>query len=131
MGEPVLTFTIYGEPRSKKNSMRIVKMGNRYSLVQNERYRTYERDAVSQITEAHKDHHIEYHCNIKYTFYRSTHRRVDLSNLIAAADDILVKAGVIEDDNWKIVGGHDGSRVRFDPVAPRTEILITPLGINE
>ena len=120
-----LTITIYGEPRSKKNSMQIVKIGNSHRLIQSKNYRDYEQYASWQIAEADAVYHVDYLVNIKYTFYRSTRRRVDLSNLIAAADDILVHAGVLEDDNWKIVGGHDGSRIRFDPAAPRTEIEIT------
>lgn len=126
-----LTLTIYGEPRSKKNSMQIIQVGGHPRIVQNKRYLDYERDAVRQIAEAHKAYHIDYRCNLKCIFYRSTHRRVDKSNLHSACDDILVKAGVIEDDNWKIVAGHDGSRIRFDKAAPRTEITITPLGEDE
>lgn len=122
-----LNLTLYGEPRSKKNSMQIVRMGNTHRLIQSKNYRDYEQDAVRQIEDAHKAYHIDCRINIKYTFYRSTKRRVDLSNLIAAADDILVKAGVIEDDNWKIVCGHDGSRIKFDAIAPRTEIEITEM----
>lgn len=120
-----LNLTIYGEPRSKKNSMQIVRIGTSHRLIQSKNYRDYERDAVRQIEDAHKAYHVDYRVNIRYTFFRSSKRRVDLSNLIAAADDVLVKAGVIEDDNWKIVVGHDGSRIRFDPIAPRTEIEIT------
>lgn len=126
MNEP-LTITIYGEPRSKKNSCQIVNIGGKPRLIQSKNYRDYEKDACWQISELHITDHIDYRINIKYTFYRSSKRRVDLSNLIAAADDILVKAGVIEDDNWKIVCGHDGSRIRFDAIAPRTEIEITEM----
>ena len=39
--------------------------------------------------------------------------------------DILVDAGILEDDNSNIVAGHDGSRVLYDKENPRTEILIT------
>ena len=126
-----LALIIYGEPRSKKNSMQIITVGGRPRLTQNKRYKDYERDAVSQIEGAHQSFHIDYRCNLKCIFYRSTRRRCDISNLHEACDDILVKAGVIEDDNWKIVGGHDGSRIRFDPAAPRTEITITPMGEDE
>ena len=126
MSEP-LTLTIYGEPRSKKNSMQIVKIGNSHRLIQGKNYRDYEQYATWQIAEADAAYHVDYRVNVKCIFYRSTKRRVDLSNLIAAADDILVHAGVLVDDNWKIVGGHDGSRIRFDPAAPRTEIEITEM----
>ena len=46
-------------------------------------------------------------------------------NLLAAVDDLLVEAGIIADDNSKIVVSHDGSRVLYDKENPRTEITIT------
>ena len=48
----------------------------------------------------------------------------DLVGLEQATDDILVHYGVIEDDNSRIVAGHDGSRVRYDKDNPRVEITI-------
>ena len=54
-----------------------------------------------------------------------TKRRVDLTNLLEAVDDMLVKAGVLADDNRDIVAGHDGSRVYYDKDNPRIEIDIT------
>lgn len=70
---------------------------------------------------------IDYPVNIKMLFFMETRRRVDLSNLLEAADDVLVDAGVIADDNSGIVAAHDGSRVLYDKEHPRTEITITRL----
>lgn len=42
----------------------------------------------------------------------------------AAADDLLVLANIIKDDNSSIVKSHDGSRVLYDKQNPRTEIYI-------
>ena len=53
-----------------------------------------------------------------------TRRRVDSLNLQAAADDLLVSAGVLKDDNANIVKSHDGTRVLYDKENPRTEIYI-------
>lgn len=122
-----LTLTIYGVPRTKKNSQQIIKVGGRDRLVQSKIYREYEKEAVEQIEAMHKAWHIDYKANVKCIFYRPTKVRCDLTNLLEAIDDILVKAGVLEDDNWKIIGGHDGSRVRFDSENPRTEITITEM----
>jgi len=49
--------------------------------------------------------------NIKEVFYMPTRRRVDLTNLQEAIDDVLVKAEVIEDDCRDIIASHDGSKV--------------------
>lgn len=57
-----------------------------------------------------------------------TKRRVDLTNLLEAIDDVLVKYGVLKDDNSEIITSHDGSRVLYDKDNPRTEVVIKFLG---
>ena len=54
-----------------------------------------------------------------------TRHQVDLTNLQAAIDDILVHYKVIKDDNYSIIVSHDGSRVFYDKEHPRTEVYIT------
>lgn len=68
---------------------------------------------------------IDYPINICYRFYMQTRRIVDQSNLIESMDDILIEAGIIKDDNSRIVAGHDGTRVLYDKDNPRVEIYIT------
>ena len=116
-------LTIKGAPRSKKNSMQIVKFGNRPSLIPSAKYREYEKMAGEQITPP--DAPINDPVNVKMLFYMPTHRRVDLSNLISACLDILVKYQVLEDDNCNIVVTQDGSQVFYDKENPRTEVYIT------
>ena len=53
-----------------------------------------------------------------------TRRKVDILNLQAATDDLLVLADIIQDDNSSIVKSHDGTRVYYDKENPRTEIYI-------
>ena len=62
--------------------------------------------------------------NLKCVYYRADKRRVDLVNLLEATCDVLVKYKVLEDDNYKIIKSHDGSRVCFDKENPRVEIFI-------
>lgn len=62
---------------------------------------------------------------VKCIYYRATKHRVDLTNLLAATHDLLVEAGVLADDNCKIVVSVDGSRVMHDKDNPRVEIEIT------
>lgn len=69
--------------------------------------------------------------NIRALYYMPTRRRIDLTNLLAATDDILVHYGVIQDDNSSIVGGHDGSRVHYDKDNPRVELYIEPLSDSD
>jgi Holliday junction resolvase RusA-like endonuclease len=70
---------------------------------------------------------IDYPVNVKCLFFMKTRRKVDLTNLLEAVDDVLVYYGIVVDDNYKVIAGHDGSRVMVDKDNPRTEIYITAL----
>ena len=61
-----------------------------------------------------------------YRLYTGTWHRKDDLNLYEALDDILVKNGVLKDDDRKIIRSRDGSRVLYDKAAPRSEIYIYP-----
>ena len=73
----------------------------------------------------HRKEPISTPVNVQCLFFMPTARRVDLVNLLEAACDVLVAAGVLADDNSDIVRGHDGSEVFVDRENPRTEIHIT------
>ena len=114
-------------PITKKNSQQIIKSRGRPMLIQSKRYRQYEKDALMLIKKPKEP--ISAPVNLRCVFYRATKHRVDLSNLIEAAQDVLVKAGVIEDDNYKYIKSLDGCRVEFDKENPRTEIEIEEVKI--
>lgn len=60
--------------------------------------------------------------NVKAIYYMPTRRKVDLCNLHEALCDVLVRHGVVCDDNSKIIAAMDGSRVEYDKLNPRTEV---------
>lgn len=109
-------------PRTKKNSQQIVKIKGRYLVIPSKAFRDFEADCLPFLTnvEPFLDP-----CNVKCEYYMPTHRRVDLVNLQEATLDILVNAGVLQDDNSNVVVSMDGSRVYYDKDYPRTEIEIT------
>ena len=124
-------FTIYGDPKTKKNSQRVVMCGKYPKILQSKEYIAYEKLAVAQLLKAVETQTasafspIKTPVNVCAVYYRQTHRQVDLTNLESALMDILVKAEILQDDNCKIVVSTDGSRVQFDKNCPRTEITIT------
>lgn len=122
----MIKFTIHLTPVTKKNSQQIYvnKATGKPFIVPSERYKQYERDALWFIP---KGVYIAQRCNVCCRFYMPTKRKVDLTNLLEAVDDVLVKAGLLEDDNYNIVYSHDGSRVYVDKEHPRTEIEIVTL----
>ena len=112
-------------PVTKKNSQRITinrKTGKPF-IMPSAAYKQYERDAAYFMP---RNKIINSPVNVKCLFYMPTRRRCDLTNLLEAIDDILVKTGVLADDDYTVIESHDGSRVLYDKENPRTEIYITP-----
>lgn len=119
-----MKLMIHGTPVTKKNSQRIVKLGNgRYSIRPSKAFEEYQEQAGWFIPGAMRKG-LSGRYNVKCVYFMPTRRKVDLVNLIEATMDILVHYSVLEDDNSNIVAGHDGSRVEYDRYNPRVEIEI-------
>lgn len=119
-----IKFTIPIAPISKKNSQRIMinsRTGKPF-IMPSAAYKDYEREAALFIPRGVR---INQPVNVKCLFYMPTRRKCDLTNLLEAVDDVLVKVGLLADDNYTIIESHDGSRVYYDKENPRTEIYIT------
>lgn len=115
--------------RSKKNSQRIVfnRVTKRPMILQSEIYKQFEKDCGWFLKKYSKDT-INYPINLKCTFYVKDKRKRDLTNLENAIADILVKYKVIEDDNYNILAGWDGSRIIYrQNKEPETIIEITKM----
>jgi len=119
----LIHFTIPLPPVSKKNSQQILK--NRYTgksfISPSQNFKDYQEAALWYIP---NNVYIDFPVGIKCLFYMPTLKDCDLTNLLEAVDDILVKAGLLSDDKYSIVNNHDGSRVLYDKENPRTEIYI-------
>lgn len=123
----MLKFTIPLTPITKKNHQQILvnrKTGKRF-VSPSEQYKIYESQAVWYVPKRRNGKPIDIPISVKCLFYMPTFLPCDLTNLLEAIDDILVSAGLIEDDNYTIINNHDGSRVLYDKENPRTEIYIT------
>ena len=116
-------FTIRLAPITKKNHSTIItnKTTGKLMVIPSKQYKEYEHESAWFMPHIKT---IDRPVNIRAVFYMPTHRRVDLVNLLQALCDILVKYSVLEDDNFNIVAGFDGSRVDYDKENPRTEVWI-------
>ncbi len=123
-----IRYTISLPPVTKKNSQQILKnkKNGRPFIMPSRKYREYEA-AAAEFLKPLPPRPIGCALNIQCLFYMPTRRRTDLTNLLEAVDDILVHAGIIEDDHYGIVAAHDGSRCLWDKDNPRTEIIITKI----
>ena len=119
----MFTYIIPIDPKTKKNSQQIITIKGRPMIIPSSAYKKYEKEALRNM--GSHDTPIDYPVNVECHFYMATRRRVDLTNLLECADDVLVNAGVLADDNSNIIVSHDGSRVHYDKELPRTEIFIS------
>lgn len=125
MNEPIYKAVIPMNPITKKNSQRILfnNRTHRPFIAQSAAYSQYEKDCgyfLRRPTQGTINERIEITCY----FFRKNFIRCDLTNLLAAIDDILVHYKIIADDNVNIIVSHDGSRCFVDKDNPRTEIYI-------
>ena len=123
-----IKYTIKLPPITKKNSQQILinqKTGRPF-IMPSKQYKQYEREAAWFLKPC-PPRPIECSLNVTCLFYLPTRRKTDLTNLLEAVDDLLVRAGIIADDHYGIVTSHDGSRCYWDKENPRTEIVITKI----
>jgi len=119
----MIKFIIPLQPISKKNSQQIFinsKTGKPF-IAPSAKYKEYETAAAWFIP---RHIHINEPVNVKCLFYMKNRQKCDLTNMLEAIDDILVKCGLLADDNYTIVEAHDGSRIMHDKEKPRTEVYI-------
>lgn len=122
-----VSFTVYGAPRTKKNSLRIMRgRGGTPFVAQSRQANAWELHAVLQLQA--KSHGlpawVRGPVNLRARIYRE--RDVgDLGNYLAAVCDALQASGVVEND--REILGFDGSRLLKDAKNPRCEITLSPL----
>lgn len=95
-------------------------------LLPSKPYKAFEKEAVAQIEALYGNiEPLEGVYNLKCTFFKEKDYRSDLAGYIQAIQDALVKAGLLKDDNHKIIQSLDGCRVDLDRKNPRIEVEIT------
>ena len=110
--------------RSKKNSQEIhinCRTGKPF-VSQGKLYKQFEQECGYYLLKYKKN--ISTPVNLKCTFYVKDRRKRDIVNLLNAIQDILVKYGVIADDNYHIVKSVDGSRIIYEKGREETIIEI-------
>lgn len=113
--------------RSKKNSqeIRYNRATGKPFISQSKLYQEFERECGYSLNKYKTN--INYPINLKCTFYVPNKRKRDLSNLLNAIQDVLVKYKVIADDNYNIVQSVDGSRIIYEKNKQETIVEIEEL----
>lgn len=123
----MLKIIIPSNPVTKKNHGRIVqkKFPNGKSIpivLPSEAYIKYEKEAKNYIPNISNP--IDYPINLMCKYYMETKRKCDITNLLQATCDILVKYKIVDDDNYTIISSVNGTEVFYDKENPRVEIYI-------
>ena len=117
--------------RSKKNSQSIILKPRTHKpmIIQSKLYKQFEQECGYYLLKYKKN--ISTPVNLKCTFYVKDKRKRDIVNLLNAIQDILVKYGVIADDNYNIVKSVDGSRIIYEKGREETIIEIEEMNAND
>jgi Holliday junction resolvase RusA-like endonuclease len=141
MSREIFHIVIYGNPYIKKNSQRTIwhKYLKRIIVVYSANYTAWRKDSLMQLglnnngawtKNFQKPDGIDYPINLKCHFYVKDNIRRDMSALYEGIQDVLVEAKVLKDDNFKIIAGHDGSRVFVDKENPRIELWLQEVAVE-
>ncbi len=104
-------FIIYGVPVTKKNSRPIyINKNNKRFIGKSKQLAEYENECYYQLLQQKQELKIDNiafpistRCAITYKVYLNSTRARDCTNLVEAAQDALVKSGIITDDNFNIL----------------------------
>jgi Holliday junction resolvase RusA-like endonuclease len=121
-----LFFLVMGQPVTKKNSMVLIRHGQRVIPIPSKIYRDWLKRAKSQVSQQTKGIHdlpIRGPVHLKVLAYRWSTHKIDLSNVIEAVQDMIQYVGVLEDDSQ--VSSLDGSRVFFGVPKDEARVEIT------
>lgn len=123
-----MQITILGNPVTKKNHNQMVMVKGKLIVIPSKPYQEYERNSKQYLPKL--ENPIDYPINLRVHYYMGTKRKCDITNLLQATCDLLVKHKVLADDNYTIVASTDGTRVFYDKENPRAEIFIEKLDEN-
>ena len=116
-----MPLVIFGPPRTKKNSGRIVRAGKRLRLLPSAAQVSWAKSAIFQLRAQWRQAAIAKPVSVRAMFFRE--RNVgDLVNFLQAAADALEHAGVVVND--RLIVSWDGSRMSKDSVRPRVELEV-------
>jgi len=96
-----IKLTVLGRTPSKKNSKQIIYVRGKPLIISSKDYATWHKTALQTLKIAPR-----FNGNTKevvLTFYSHDKRKFDLSNKAESIMDLLVDAGILQDDNYEVV----------------------------
>jgi len=121
----ICKLVLYGPPRTKKTSNRLVRSGGRSHILPSLPWTKWRDEVVPQLAffvRRVQAQPIMRPVNCKALFYRDAERG-DAVGYYQGLADILQEAGVVTNDFW--IMSWDGSRMLKDRDNPRVEITLS------
>jgi len=92
-----MKIVLTGRVASKKNSKRLVKVGGRVIPISSKSWKAFEKKALEEI-EPQIEEMLSPPYKVDYVFYMRGKGGTDIDNMMAGINDIVEKAGAIEND---------------------------------
>lgn len=112
-----------GRIPSKKNSKQIVCRGTRPMVLPSSAYKSWQEEKMWEL-KIQDNSKVENISKIEITFYAPDKRKADKTNKAESVMDLLVDAGIIEDDNWFVFPELVLKFGGIDRESPRAEVVI-------
>lgn len=96
-----LQFTLPGIPKPKKNSKQIFFRHGKMVVIPSALHKQWHEETMWLLKKYQKYRFKQ--CGIKVWFYPPNKRRFDMSNAFESLADVLVDAGILEDDSASLV----------------------------
>lgn len=119
------SYTFRGEVASKKNHRQLVQVKGRGAvLLPSKRYREWDKEAKRVILAYGRPQRPFAAARLTIAIYHGDAVRRDTNNATQGIQDVLVEMGVIEDDNWMVIGSPEVMHF-VDLADPRMEVTVT------
>lgn len=116
-------IVIPGQTPSQKNNKQIIP-SRPPRLVDNPIVKKWRNETAEYLASTYSVTYSGKQVVAKYTFYVQNRVRRDIDNMISSCNDALVQAGILDDDNWKVLR-IGGAIAVLDKDNPRAEIELT------
>ena len=122
----VYRYVFRGEVASKKNSKVLARVKGRPMLLPSRKYQEWEKRARLAIMAEGRPTEPLKAARLFMVIYHGDLIKRDSNNATQGVQDVLVDMGVLEDDNWMVIGTPDVTHM-VDVTDPRLEVTVEPV----
>ena len=124
-GPMIYRYVFRGEVASKKNSKVLARVKGRPMLLPSRKFQEWEKRARLAIMAEGRPPVPLKAARLSMVIYHGDLIKRDSNNATQGVQDVLVDMGVIQDDNWMVIGSPDVIHA-IDVEDPRLEVLVEP-----